>query len=114
MMRTSTAALAAVLVAALMLGVVPQVRSAGGPQYPPPGPKRKIVFGQPVAPPNVVHAPVELAKAFGLLDKFNVDLETKDFAGSTRALTAAITGGVQIGLIDCQVAFGNGVPIVAF
>ncbi len=85
-----------------------------GPQFPTPGPHMKVVFGQPVAPPNVVHAPVELAKAFGFMDKFNVDLETKDFDGSTRALTAAITGGVQIGLIDCQVAYGNGVPIVAF
>ncbi len=103
-----------VLVAALMVGAPAPASSAAGPQFPPPGPHQKVVFGQPVAPPNVVHAPVELAKAFGLMDKFNVDLETQDFAGSTRALTAAIAGGVQIGLIDCQVAYGNGVPIVAF
>lgn len=113
MMRTS-AALAAVLVAALMLGVVPQARSAGGPQYPPPGPKRKIVFGQPVAPPNVVHSPIELAKALGFTDKFNIDLEIKDFEGSTRALQAAITGNVQVGTLDCLTAFGNGVPLVGF
>ncbi|HLW47933.1 MAG TPA: ABC transporter substrate-binding protein [bacterium] len=87
---------------------------AAAPQFPAPGPRAAIVFGQPVAPPNVVHAPVELAKAFGFMDKFNVDLRTLDFDGSTRALTAAIAGGVNVGLIDCQVAAGNGVPIVAF
>ena len=89
-------------------------RSGAAPQFPPPGPRAKIIFGQPTAPPNVVHAPVELAKAFGFMDKFNVDLNTLDFDGSTRALTAAVAGGVNVGLIDCQVAYGNGVPIVAF
>jgi ABC-type nitrate/sulfonate/bicarbonate transport system substrate-binding protein len=113
-MRRDRALVAVVLVCALGVGTLPRVTAAAEPRFPPPGPHQKVVFGQPVAPPNVVHAPVELAKAFGFLDKFNVDLETQDFDGSTRALTAAIAGGVQIGLIDCQVAYGNGVPIVAF
>ena len=104
-----TAAAVAMLVVA---GAVPP--GSASPQFPPPGPHDKVLFGQPVAPPNVVHAPVELAKAFGFMEKFNVDLSTLDFAGSTRALTAAITGGVNVGLIDCQVAYGNGVSIVAF
>lgn len=113
-MRWDRAYVAVVLVWALAAGTPPHVNAAAEPQIPPPGPHQKVVFGQPVAPPNVVHAPVELAKAFGFMDKFNVDLETLDFDGSTRALTAAIAGGVHIGLIDCQVAYGNGVPIVAF
>lgn len=92
----------------------PRAQAAPAPQFPAPAPHTTIIFGQPVAPPNVVHAPVELAKAFGFMDKFNVDLRTLDFDGSTRALTAAIAGGVNVGLIDCQVAAGNGVPIVAF
>lgn len=103
-----------VVLGALITGGSLTAGSAAGPQFPPPGPREKITFGQPVAPPNVVHAPVELAKAFGFMDKYNVDLATLDFDGSTRALTAAITGGVNVGLIDCQVAYGNGVPIVAF
>jgi len=114
-------ALCAVLIAVPLAAVPgarlwfsPQAHAAAGPQFPPAGPRETIVFGQPVAPPNVVHAPVELAKAFGFMDKFNVDLRTLDFDGSTRALTAAIAGGVNVGIIDCQVAAGNGVPIVGF
>lgn len=104
-------ALSMVLAAtAVSLGAPP----GGQPVVPAPGPKVKIVFGQPTAPPNVVHAPVELAKAFGLMDKFNIDLEVKDFEGSTRALTAALTGGVDVGTLDCQNAYGNGVPFVGF
>ena len=113
-MKRELTLVAAVVVGALIAGGPVTAGSAAGPQFPPPGPGEKIVFGQPVAPPNVVHAPVELAKAFGFMDKFNVDLTTLDFNGSTRALTAAIAGGVNVGLIDCQVAYGNGVPIVAF
>jgi len=88
--------------------------SSSGVQYPPPGPKRKLVFGMPVAPPNVVHTPVALAKELGFTDKFNIDLDIKNFEGSTRALTAAITGDVDVGTIDCLTAYGNGVPLVAF
>ena len=77
-------------------------------------PKRKIVFAMPVAPPNAVHTPVELAKDLGFMDKFNIDLDVKDFEGSTRGLTAAIAGGVNVGYINCAEAFGNGVPLVGF
>ncbi len=106
-------AVAVVLLATAVTGALP-AGSAPGPTFPPPGPHRKIVFGQPVAPPNVVHSPIELAKALGFTDKFNIDLEIKDFEGSTRALTAALTGGVHVGTLDCLTAFGNGVPFVGF
>jgi NitT/TauT family transport system substrate-binding protein len=113
-MRRDATLVVAVALAAFVAGLPVPATSAAGPQFPPAGPHEKVIFGQPTAPPNVVHAPVELAKAFGFMDKFNVDLSTLDFDGSTRALTAAIAGGVNVGLIDCQVAYGNGVPIVAF
>lgn len=106
-----------VLALSLILAMAPAslgAPAAGQPQFPAPGARTKIIFGQPTAPPNVVHAPVELAKAFGLLDKFNIDLEVKDFEGSTRALTAALTGAVNVGTLDCQNAYGNGVPFVGF
>lgn len=109
--------IAAILVVALALTAVPVVNSApaaGTPIYPAPGPKRKIVLGMPVAPPNVVHTPMALAKEFGLMDKFNIDLDIKNFEGSTRALTAAITGDVHVGTLDCVNAYGNGVPLVGF
>ena len=77
-------------------------------------PPRKMVFAMPVAPPNVVHTPVALAKALGFMDKFNIDLDIKNFEGSTRGLTAAITGGVDVGYINCEEAYGNGVPLVGF
>jgi ABC-type nitrate/sulfonate/bicarbonate transport system substrate-binding protein len=76
--------------------------------------KRKIVFAMPVAPPNVVHTPVELARELGFMDKFNIDLDVKDFEGSTRGLTAAIAGGVDVGYINCEEAYGNGVPLLGF
>lgn len=76
--------------------------------------KRRIVFAMPVAPPNVVHTPVALAKALGFMDKANIDLDIKDFEGSTRGLTAAIAGGVDVGYINCEEAYGNGVPLVGF
>jgi len=76
--------------------------------------KRKIVFAMPVVPPNVVHTPVELAKELGFMDKFNIDMDVKDFEGSTRGLTAAIAGGVDVGYINCEEAYGNGVPLVGF
>ncbi len=114
MIRSLTAMLAVVLSALLIATAVPVAQSAAGPQFPPPGPKRHIVFGQPTAPPNVVHSPIELAKALGFTDKFNIDLEIKDFEGSTRAETAAITGAVNVGTLDCLTAFGNGVPFVGF
>jgi NitT/TauT family transport system substrate-binding protein len=76
--------------------------------------KRKIIFAMPVAPPNVVHTPVELARDLGFMDKFNIDLDVKDFEGSTRGLTAAIAGGVNVGYINCEEAYGNGVPLLGF
>lgn len=117
MMRRAGSWVSVVVLVALVLTGAPAARSApaaGQPQYPPEGPKRKIVLGMPVAPPNVVHTPMMLAKEFGIADKFNIDLVEKDFEGSTRALTAAIAGDVQVGTLDCQNAFGNGVPLVGF
>jgi ABC-type nitrate/sulfonate/bicarbonate transport system substrate-binding protein len=112
-MRRHLAVVTAAAVAILAVGGAAPPGTAA-PQFPAPGPHDKVIFGQPTAPPNVVHSPVELAKAFGFMDKFNVDLSVLDFDGSTRALTAAIAGGVNVGLIDCQVANGNGVQIAAF
>ncbi len=76
--------------------------------------KRKIVFAMPVAPPNVVHTPVALAKELGFMDNANIDLDIKNFEGSTRGLTAAIAGGVNVGYINCEEAYGNGVPLIGF
>ncbi len=117
MIRTAARGVALVLLLVLAWTGVPVVRSAPsipGVQFPAPGPKRKIIFGMPVAPPNVVHGPVALAQELGFMDKFNIDLEILNFEGSTRALTAAITGGIDVGTIDCLTARGNGVPVVAF
>ncbi len=116
MMRSTRTWMSLLVLATLVLTAVPSANSAtaGQPQFPPPGPKRKIVLGMPVVPPNVVHTPMMLAKEFGIADKFNIDLEEKDFEGSTRALTAAIAGDVQVGTLDCQNAFGNSVPLVGF
>jgi len=57
-MRRELAPVMTLLVGALIAGVPPLAGFAAAPQFPPPGPHAKIVFGQPTAPPNVVHAPV--------------------------------------------------------
>lgn len=110
MNRKSVFVITAVAVTVLALAMPSALSS--NPQFPAPGPKRKIVLGMPVIPPNVVHTPMALAKELGLMDKFNIDLEIMNFEGSTRALTAAIVGAVHVGTLDCLQAFGNGVPLV--
>ncbi len=117
MVRKAAPSVMLALLMVLAFTTVPPLGSAPsnpGAQYPASGPKRKIIFGMPVVPPNVVHTPVALAKELGFMDKFNIDLEIKNFEGSTRALTAAITGDIHVGTIDCLTAYGNGVPLVAF
>lgn len=99
--------------AILMLAVAPAAQ-AGPPQFPPPGPKQKVIFAMPTVPPLATHSHILLAREFGFLDKFNIELEQLDFEGGTRALTAAVAGKADVGTFDCLQAFGNGVPLTAF
>lgn len=58
--------------------------------------KRKIVFGVPVTPPNVVHLPPYIAKEMGFFSELNIDVELVTFEGGTQTLRGSVAGGLDI------------------
>jgi len=58
--------------------------------------KRKVVFGVPVTPPNVVHLPPYIAKDMGFFDELNIDVELVTFEGGTQTLRGSVAGGLDI------------------
>jgi ABC-type nitrate/sulfonate/bicarbonate transport system substrate-binding protein len=58
--------------------------------------KRKIVFGVPVTPPNVVHLPPYIAKEMGYFNDLNIDVELVTFEGGTQTLRGSVAGGLDI------------------
>lgn len=62
----------------------------------PPGPPRKLVYGNAVTPPNMVHLPAYMAKELGYFDEVGLDVEIKSFEGGVGGLRAAMAGGVDV------------------
>ncbi len=58
--------------------------------------KRKVVFGVPVTPPNVVHLPPYIAKEMGFFNDLNIDVELVTFEGGTQTLRGSVAGGLDI------------------
>ncbi len=58
--------------------------------------KRKIVFGVPVTPPNVVHIPPYIAKEMGFFAENNIEAEFVTFEGGTQTLRGSVSGGLDI------------------
>ncbi len=58
--------------------------------------KRKVVFGIPVTPPNVVHIPPYVAKEMGFFGEQNIDVEFVTFEGGTQTLRGSVAGGLDI------------------
>ena len=58
--------------------------------------KRKVVFGVPVTPPNVVHIPPYVAKEMGFFAENNIDAEFVTFEGGTQTLRGSVAGGLDI------------------
>lgn len=58
--------------------------------------KRKVVFGVPVTPPNVVHIPPYIAKEMGLFAENNIEAEFVTFEGGTQTLRGSVSGGLDI------------------
>jgi NitT/TauT family transport system substrate-binding protein len=58
--------------------------------------KRKVVFGVPVTPPNVVHIPPYVAKEMGYFAEQNLDVEFVTFEGGTQTLRGSVAGGLDI------------------
>lgn len=57
---------------------------------------RKVVFGVPVTPPNVVHIPPYLAKELGFFAENKIDVEFVTFEGGTQTLRGSVAGGLDI------------------
>jgi NitT/TauT family transport system substrate-binding protein len=58
--------------------------------------KRKVVFGVPVTPPNVVHIPPYVAKEAGFFAENNIEAEFVTFEGGTQTLRGSVSGGLDI------------------
>ena len=58
--------------------------------------KRKVVFGVPVTPPNVVHIPPYIAHDMGFFAENNIDAEFVTFEGGTQTLRGSVSGGLDI------------------
>src|SRR4029450_7311288 len=58
--------------------------------------KRKVVFGVPVTPPNVVPIPPCVAKEMGFFGENNIDVEFVTFEGGTQTLRGSVAGGLDI------------------
>src|SRR4029453_9802994 len=67
-----------------------------GPQATEAQTKRKVVFGVPVTPPNVVHLPPYIAKEMGFFNDLNIDVELVTFEGGTQTLRGSVAGGLDI------------------
>ena len=55
--------------------------------------KRKVVFGVPVTPPNVVHIPPYVAKDMGFFAEYGIDVELVTFEGGTQTVRGSVAGG---------------------
>ena len=58
--------------------------------------KRKVVFGVPVTPPNVVHIPPYVANDMGFFSENNIEVEFVTFEGGTQTLRGSVSGGLDI------------------
>src|SRR5215468_311407 len=58
--------------------------------------KRKVVFGVPVTPANVVHIPPYVAKEMGFFFGENIEVELVTFEGGTQTLRGSVAGGLDI------------------
>jgi ABC-type nitrate/sulfonate/bicarbonate transport system substrate-binding protein len=65
------------------------------PAVPPPD-KLKLVYGNPVTPPSMVHLPAYVANRLGFFDEVGLEVEFKSFEGGVGALRGGIAGGLDV------------------
>ena len=58
--------------------------------------KRKVVFGVPVTPPNVVHIPPYIAKDMGFFAEYGIEVDLVTFEGGTQTVRGSVAGGLDI------------------
>lgn len=58
--------------------------------------KLKLVYGNPVTPPSMVHLPAYVANRLGFFDEVGLEVEFKSFEGGVGALRGGIAGGLDV------------------
>jgi ABC-type nitrate/sulfonate/bicarbonate transport system substrate-binding protein len=58
--------------------------------------RMKLVYGNAVTPPSMVHLPAYVARAMGFFDEVGLDVEIKSFEGGVGALRGGIAGGLDV------------------
>jgi NitT/TauT family transport system substrate-binding protein len=99
--RLILAVRAALLLIAAMTGIIAEVGTAAAQAKAPCKEMRKIKIGVSVAPPNVVHTPVYVARDLGIFKSRCIDAEIVEFeGGSSAANLAAVTQGQAVASIN--------------
>ena len=73
--------------------------------------KRKVVFGVPVTPPNVVHMPPYIAKELGFFAKHCIEPTIMQFEGGQSATSAAAAAQGTAIVSVSDVAIGRGLKV---
>ncbi len=61
-----------------------------------PKPVRKMVYGSPVTPPNMVHLAPYVAQDMGYFKEVGLDVDFKTFEGGVGALRGMVSGGLDV------------------
>lgn len=85
-MRTRLSAVTTVLLAALALAEIAKAQA----------PRRTLVIGMPVTPPNLPHVGVYVAKDLGYFDEEGINVEFAQFESGLQALRGGVAGGLDI------------------
>jgi NitT/TauT family transport system substrate-binding protein len=99
--RLTLAAPAVLIMIIAMSGIIAKVGTAAAQAKAPCKEMRKIKIGVSVAPPNVVHTPVYVARDLGIFKNRCIDAEIVEFeGGSSAANLAAVTQGQAVASIN--------------
>ena len=85
-MRTRLSVMTVVLLTALALGGFARAQA----------PRRTLVIGMPVTPPNLPHVGVYVAKDLGYFDEEGINVEFAQFESGLQALRGGVAGGLDI------------------
>ena len=82
------------LLASLMTAVI--LAALAPPDAPAQVPRRPLVIGMPVTPPNLPHIGVYVAKELGYFDEEGINVELTAFESGLQSLRGGIAGGLDI------------------
>lgn len=85
-MRTTLAVVTVALFTVLTLASIANAQA----------PRRTLVIGMPVTPPNLPHVGVYIAKDLGYFDEEGINVEFAQFESGLQALRGGVAGGLDI------------------